>query len=287
MSTSTSTKIAPRPLIGPMAGRLAIAAALLTMIVIQLLPFYVTVTTALKKKTDLASQWLPPQDGIYWQNFATAIDQGNILQAVFNSTLVTVSSTAIVCLLGALAAYPLARRTTRMNGFMSLVFVTLIMVPSLSLLVPLYSMMRSMGAVNTYWGTILVMVATNLPLAVFLFTSFMRGLPLAVEEAASVDGATTLQILLRIVFPMVKPVTATVIILTSVSVWNEFALSGFLMRSPELRTIAPAISSFFGTSSSDMGAAAAASLISVAPVLVVYLLLQRYFIKGMVAGAEK
>ncbi|MEO6529359.1 MAG: carbohydrate ABC transporter permease [Specibacter sp.] len=287
IAMATATKPAPRPPMGPAAGRIAIGAALIAMIIIQLVPFYITVTTALKKKTDLSSQWLPPLDGIYWENFATAVEKGNILQAVFNSAVVTLTSTILVCLLGALAAYPLARRTTRMNGVASLMFVTLIMVPSLSVLVPLYSMMNALGAVNTYWGTILVMVATNLPLAVFLYTSFMRGLPLSVEEAASVDGASTLKILLQIVFPMIKPVTATVVILTSVSVWNEYALSGFLMRSPELRTIAPAIGSFFGASSSDMGAAAAGSLISVAPVLIVYLVLQQYFVKGMVAGAEK
>ena len=165
--------------------------------------------------------------------------------------------------------------------------IGLIMVPPLSILVPLYSMMSKLGLVNTHVGTILVMTALQLPLAIFLYTAFMRGLPVEIEEAASVDGARGMQLLFRVVFPMLKPVTATVIILTSVAVWNEYAMSVYLMRSPEMRTIAPAISSFFASSSSDLGAAAAASLLSVLPVLVVYLVLQRYFIKGMVAGYEK
>lgn len=268
-------------------GQVAIGLGLLIAIVLQLLPFYITVTTALKPRNDLSSQWVFPEDSWYWQNFTTAIDQGHILGAIGNSALVTLVSTLLVCALGALAAYPLARRATVANRLVMIGVVGLIMVPPLSILVPLYTMMNQLQAVNTYWGTILVMVATQLPLAIFLYASFMRGLPLSIEEAAAVDGASPVQILFRVVFPMLKPVTATVVILTSVAVWNEYALSVYLMRSPDMRTIAPAIGTFFASSGSDLGAAAAASLMSVLPVLAVYLVLQRYFIKGMVAGAEK
>ncbi|REJ04085.1 carbohydrate ABC transporter permease [Microbacterium bovistercoris] len=270
-----------------LGAKLAIGLGLLLAVLLQLLPFYITVTTSLKAKSDLSSQWLFPFGDWYLQNFATAVQQGHILRAIGNSALVTVVSTVLVCVIGALAAYPLARRATIGNRLVLAGIVGLIMVPPLSILVPLYSMLVQMKGVNTYWGTILVMTAMQLPLAIFLYTAFMRGLPISIEEAAAVDGANAVQVLFRIVFPMLKPVTATVVILTSVAVWNEYALSVFLMRSPELRTIAPAIGTFFATSSSDLGAAAAASLISVLPVLVVYLVLQRYFIKGMVAGSEK
>ncbi|MFC4138106.1 MULTISPECIES: carbohydrate ABC transporter permease [unclassified Microbacterium] len=268
-------------------AKLAIGLGLLLAVLLQLLPFYITVTTSLKAKSDLSSQWLFPFGDWYLQNFSTAVQQGHILRAIGNSALVTVVSTVLVCVIGALAAYPLARRATVGNRLVLAGVVGLIMVPPLSILVPLYSMLVQMKGINTYWGTILVMTALQLPLAIFLYTAFMRGLPISIEEAASVDGANAVQVLFRIVFPMLKPVTATVVILTSVAVWNEYALSVFLMRSPEMRTIAPSIGSFFATSSSDLGAAAAASLISVLPVLVVYLVLQRYFIKGMVAGSEK
>lgn len=266
--------------------RLAIGAGVLAAVMLQLLPFYITLTTSVKARSDLSSQWLPPVDW-YWQNFATAIEDGGILRAIGNSAIVTVGTTLLVCVLGALAAYPLARRSTVGNRLVLAGVIGLIMVPPLSILVPLYSMMSKLGLVNTHVGTILVMTALQLPLAIFLYAAFMRGLPVEIEEAASVDGARGLQLLFRVVFPMLKPVTATVIILTGVAVWNEYAMSVYLMRSPEMRTIAPAISSFFASSSSDLGAAAAASLLSVLPVLVVYLVLQRYFIKGMVAGYEK
>lgn len=271
----------------PWPARLAIGAGVLLAVLLQLLPFYITVTSAMKQRSDLSSQWLPPFDGIHWQNFATAVEQGGILRAIGNSAIVTLGATLLVCVLGALAAYPLARRPTLVNRLVLAGIIGLIMIPPLSILVPLYAQMVQLGGINTYWGTILVMTATQLPLAIFLYTAFMRGLPLSIEEAASVDGANAVQVLFRVVVPMLKPVTATVVILTSVNIWNDYALSVYLMRSPEMRTIAPATATFFSTTSSDVGAAAAASLLSALPVLIVYLVLQKYFIRGMVAGSEK
>jgi raffinose/stachyose/melibiose transport system permease protein len=263
-----------------------VGVVLLLAALIQLVPFYVAVTTAFKPVTDLSSQLVPPHE-LFFGNFLTALNQGNILRAVGNSILITVISTVLVCLLGAMAAYPLARRLTAVNKTVALVIVGLIMVPPLSILVPLYTMMNQLHAINSYWGVIAVMVTGHLPLAIFLYTAFMRSLPLSIEEAATVDGANMLQILFRIIFPVLKPVTATVIILSGVSIWNEFSLSGYLLAKPSVQTIAPAIGSFFSQQSSNLGAAAAASLIAVIPVLVAYLFLQKYFIKGMVAGAEK
>ena len=287
-SAASTTSAATRaPVRSAWPARIAIGAGVLSAVLLQLLPFYITVTSAMKARSDLSSQWLPRFGSIHWQNFATAIEQGGILRAIGNSAIVTVGATVLVCVLGALAAYPLARRSTLSNRLVLGGVVALIMIPPLSILVPLYSMMSQWHAINTYWGTILVMTATQLPLAIFLYTAFMRALPVSIEEAASVDGASAVQVLFRVVVPMLKPVTATVVILTSVNVWNDYALSVYLMRSPEMRTIAPATATFFSSTSSDLGAAAAASLLSVLPVLVVYLVLQKYFIKGMVAGSEK
>lgn len=253
---------------------------------LQLLPFYFGITTAAKPKTDLSSPWTLPSD-IYWQNFVTAVQQGGILTAIGNSVIVTVISTVLVCVLGALTAYPLARRVTRGNQLVYAGIIALIMIPPLSVLVPLYTLMKDIGGLNTHWGIILVMVTGNLPLAVFLYTAFMRSLPISIEEAATVDGANSVQVLFRVVFPMLKPVTATVAILAGVAIWNEFALSTYFLREPATRTIAPAVANFFAAQGSNPGAAAAASLLSVVPVLLAYLFLQRNFIKGMVAGSMK
>lgn len=268
-------------------GNVAVGTALLVVIAVQLLPFYVALTTSIKAKTDLTSQWLLPGANLFWGNFVTAVEDGHILRAIGNSMIVTVVSTTVVCVLGALAAYPLARRQTMLNKTIMMVVLGLIMIPPLSILVPLYTMLNQLQAINTYWGIILVMATTQLPLAIFLYAAFMRSLPLAVEEAAVMDGANILQMLFQVVFPMLKPVTATIIILCGVTIWNDYALSVYILTKPEVQTIAPAIGSFFSTQASNLGAAAAASLMGVVPVLVAYIFLQRFFIKGMVAGVEK
>lgn len=266
---------------------IAIGVGLLIIILVQLLPFYVALTTAFKAKSDLSSQWSFPFSRLFLGNFVTAITDGGIIQSIVNSVIVTVVATALVCLLGALASYPLARRHTRLNKLLLLAIIGLIMVPPLSILVPLYSMLNQLHAINTYWGIILVMATTQLPLSIFLYSAFMRSLPIAVEEAAVMDGANLFQVLFLVVFPMLKPVTATVIILAGVAIWNDFSLSVYVLTNPAVKTIAPAIGAFFSTQSSNLGAAAAASILAFVPVLIAYLFLQRYFIRGMVAGAEK
>ncbi|MGM9471339.1 carbohydrate ABC transporter permease [Pseudarthrobacter sp. YS3] len=267
-------------------GAAAAVLGLLLMVVLQLLPFWVALTTALKPMTDLSPQLFMPAE-IYLGNFSTAMAEGNIVQAVLNSILVTGISTVLVCFLGALAAYPLARRLTRLNKGVMLFILSLLMIPPLSIMVPLYAMLTQLHGVNTYWGIILVMVTGHLPLSVFLYSSFLRNIPLSLEEAATIDGANLIQTLFRIVFPLLKPVTATVAILAGVSIWNDYSLSVFILTDPAVRTIAPAVGAFFSQESSNLGAAAAASLMALTPVLIAYLFLQKFFMKGMVAGAEK
>jgi ABC-type sugar transport system, permease component len=267
--------------------KISVALILLAFCLIQLLPFYLALTTAFKEKSDLSSVWTFPFAHLTMSNFASAVEDGHVLRAIFNSFIVTLVVTALTCLLGALAAYPLARRRTWMNQGITLFTLGVMMVPPLSILVPLYSMLNKMGLLNTYPGLILPLLCISLPQAVFLYTQFLRSVPLALEEAGVVDGANRLQVFLYIVLPVLKPVTASVVILTSVNVWNEFALSSYIMNSDRMRTLAPAIASFFGAQGSDVNAAVAASILGVIPVIVIYMFLQRYFMKGMLAGAEK
>jgi len=261
---------------------------LVLLSLVQLLPFWIAFTTSVKSKAQAdASLQIALPGEITWANYGTAITDGGVLQAVLNSLVVTVGATALTCVVGAFAAYPLARIASRLNKLVLASIVALMMIPPLSILVPLYSLLADLKLTNSYVGIILVMTAGQLPLAVFLYASFIRSIPVALEEAAAIDGAGPIRTFFQVVLPLLKPVTATVVILTSVAVWNEFALSGYILATPAMRTIAPAIASFFGSQSSNMGAAAAGALIAAVPVVVAYLFLQKYFIRGMVAGAEK
>lgn len=260
---------------------------LAVLAILQLIPFWLALSASTKPVTDTSSPLLPRLTDIEWSNFTDAVSGGGILVAIANTALVTVVATSVVCFAGAMTAYPLARRMSRLNKFVSMAILSLIMIPPLSILVPLYTLLTQIGAVNTYWGAILVMITMNLPLAVFLYTAFLRGVPGSLDEAAQLDGASTLQVFFRIIFPLLRPVTATVVILTSVAIWNDYALSNFILTRPENRMIAPAVGSFFAAQTNNLGAGAAGALIAAVPILLVYLVLQRHFINGMAAGAEK
>ncbi|MFD7500191.1 carbohydrate ABC transporter permease [Streptomyces sp. NPDC059850] len=256
-------------------------------VLVQMTPFYLVITTAFKARTDTSSLWLPPFAHATTDNLVTALNGGHLVWALENGLLVTFASTVLTCIVGSMAAYPLARRRTRLNRLVSLLILGVLMVPPLSILVPLYTMFARLGLLNTYGGLILVLTTLQLPLAVFLFTQFMRGLPVSLEEAAAIDGAGLFITFTRIVLPSLKPVMATVTIVTATQVWNEFAMSSYITSTPEMRPLAPAAASFFATQSNNIGAAAGAALIGLVPILVVYLFLQKYFVKGALAGTGK
>ncbi|MFE3452509.1 carbohydrate ABC transporter permease [Nonomuraea sp. NPDC059194] len=266
-------------------GALAVFLGLIALV--QLLPFWLALSSSTKPQSDVSSVLIPRITDIAWSNFEEALTSGNVLSAIASTALVTGVSTVFVCLLGAMAAYPLARRLTRFNRFVSGLILSLIMIPPLSTLVPLYTLLTQLGAINTYWGQIVISVAGGLPLSVFLYAAFMRNIPVSLDEAAGIDGANAAQTFFRIIFPLLKPVTATVAILTGVGVWNDYALSNFVLTDPEKRMVAPAVGAFFAQQTSNLGAGSAAALLAVLPVLIAYLCLQRLFMSGMVAGAVK
>lgn len=161
------------------------------------------------------------------------------------------------------------------------------MIPPLTILVGVYSFLVGIRATNTYWGLVLTLVAFGLPLAVFLFTNFITAIPRALDEASIIDGASVLQTFFYIILPQLKPIIATVTILHGVSAWNEYAYSQYIMQKNELVTVTLAIRRYFSSVSNDYGGAAAAAVIAILPITILYLILQDYFIQGQVDSAIK
>jgi raffinose/stachyose/melibiose transport system permease protein len=261
---------------------------LLSLIIclIHVLPFYILLTTTFKAADDLSSKWLFP-GYLYLDNFVNAWREANLASAFKSNIIITVISVLLIVIVGSIAAYPLARHQTRWNKFIYTVFVSALIVPPLTILVPLYKFMVDIGGMNQYWGIILLFVTFNLPMTIFLYTGFISTIPRELDEAAMIDGAGRFSLFYRILLPLLKPITATVIILTSVAVWNDFQFSIFFLQRPHTRTITVALSSFFSQYSSNIGWVAAGSLMSALPMIVVYLFLQRYFITGLASGAVK
>ncbi|SFM09873.1 carbohydrate ABC transporter membrane protein 2, CUT1 family (TC 3.A.1.1.-) [Paenibacillus sp. 1_12] len=267
------------------AGLLKNAAGLVITI-IHFIPFYILITMAFKKTNDYSSRWQLP-DYVFLDNFRLALGGGKLLQAMSNSLIVTVSSVLLVALLGAMAAYPLARVKSKFNLTMMSCILAVMMVPKLTVLVPLYSLVAGLGGVSTYWAIILLITTYKLPACIFLYANFISTIPRALDEAATIDGCSKFSVFYRILLPSMMPVTATVIIMNSVSIWNDYSFSLYFMQSPLKRTVTLAISSFFSQNNTNLNAAAAAALLAIIPATVLYLSLQKHFVKGMVDGSVK
>ena len=152
------------------------------------------------------------------------------MHAVFNTLLITVVAVVLIVLVGAMAAYPLSRVKTKMNRLILSFIVSVMMVPPLSVLVPLYKTMVAIGGINKFWGIIMVSVTYNLPISIFLFTNFIATIPRELDEAGMIDGCSRFGVFYRVVMPALKPVTASVVILTSVYIWNDLSLIHISMR---------------------------------------------------------
>ncbi|MCG5102384.1 carbohydrate ABC transporter permease [Oceanobacillus alkalisoli] len=254
---------------------------------IHLIPFYVLITTALKPRGDFSSRWIFPVD-IAWSNFIEAWERANLGTALTNTAIITFFAAVLLILLGSMAAYPLARRQTKLNKFVFAIFIAIMVIPPLTALVPLYQLVVDIGMMNTRTVAVLNNVASFMPLTIFLYSGFIRStIPKELEEAAKIDGASTLGIFFRIVFPLLKPITATVLIISCVYIWNDYQFAIFFLQADEVKTMTVALSSFFGENTNNLHLVGAAAILAMLPMAILFLFLQRFFIEGLAGGAVK
>ncbi|WP_400247798.1 carbohydrate ABC transporter permease [Niallia sp. JL1B1071] len=253
----------------------------------HLIPFYILITTALKERGDFSSKWVFPKV-MNFENFTEAWEMASLGNALWNTMIITFVSALLLIIFGSLAAYPLARRQTKFNKVVFMFFIAVMVIPPLTALVPLYKLVVDIGMMNTLEIAILNNVASFLPLTIFLYSGFIRStIPKELEEAAKIDGASTLGIFFRIVFPLLKPVTASILIIACVFIWNDYQFAIFFLQAEEVKTITVALAGFFGENANRMNLVAAAAIMAVLPMVVLFLLLQKHFVKGLASGSVK
>jgi raffinose/stachyose/melibiose transport system permease protein len=226
--------------------------------------------------------------------YLQAIDKMNFLHALFNSLLVTVISTVLIIALSSMTAWVLVRSKSKIANIILLIFVVTMLIPFQSVMIPLMQYMSKweipsiqFSMINTFYGLIFMNIGFGTSLAVFLYHGFIKGVPLALEEAAMIDGCNKFQLFWRIVFPTLKPITVTVAILNVISLWNDYLLPSLVLRDPELRTIPLSTFYFFGEFTIQWNLAMAGLVLTVIPVVIFYLVSQKHIIKGVMAGAVK
>ncbi|MFD0697474.1 carbohydrate ABC transporter permease [Paenibacillus sp. GCM10027628] len=254
--------------------------------IVHILPFYILVNMSFKGGTDVSSKWLPPLS-LNLHNFEEVWKQAHLGKAILNNVIITAIVLVLVVVIGSIASYPLARLRTRWNNFIYTLCVSCLIIPALTILVPLYKLIVDMGGVNTYWAISLTQVTFALPMTIFLYTGFVSTIPKELDEAGLIDGCNQFAIFFRIILPLLKPITATIVILIGVQVWNDYQFSLFFLQKREVQTIPVVLSMFISQFQSNINWVAAGCLIGMLPITVVYLFLQKFFIKGMADGAIK
>lgn len=251
-------------------------------------PFYVMFVTSLKSGADIAnsSAWALPSEWM-WSNYSEAIDTGNLWSTGANSLIISIIKVPLGLLIAAAAAFALSRIRFRHHRIALGLIAVGSMVPIQIGLGPLFNTMLSLNMLDSLGGLLLPYLAFGIPYAVFVLYGFMRAVPDEIEESARIDGASTFRVFWQMILPLAKPALAALFILDFVGTWNEYAMATTLLQSQANWTIPLAVQSFSTQFGTDYGPLNAFVFMSAIPVLIVYLLFQRYFVSGALAGAVK
>ena len=204
-----------------------------------------------------------------------------------NTLIVTVFSVLGIIISSSMAAYALVRTKNKISWIIFLIFTFSMVVPFQAIMIPLVETAKVMGLKNSLFGLILIYIGLGSPLAIFMYHGFIKGIPIELEESASIDGAGQFRIFFQIIFPLLKPITATIVILNVLWIWNDFLLPLIILQAENIKTIQLKQYSFFGAFHSEYGMALASLIISASPIVIFYLLMQKYIIKGITSGAVK
>ena len=262
---------------------------LLILAAIWWIPFFFLVNTALKPNAELFSSPSSLPNDVALDNFTKAWQgsgTGTLGQALKSSFIITGCSVALLVLLGSTAAYTLARRISSLSTTLYFLFVAAIILPFQLGIVPAYVAIRAVGLGGSYIGLILLYTGLLLPLTVFLYTGFVRTMPRDYEEAAEVDGARLLRTYFRVVFPLLRPITGTVAVLTALIIWNDFFLPLIFLSGTSKVTAPLAIFGFVGEFAAQWNLIFAAVIITITPILVFFLFAQRQLMRGFTGGIK-
>ena len=261
------------------------------LFILYMIPFLLVVVNSLKTKISIVKYPLKLVDdkGLQFANYANAFEDMDFLQAFGNSIFVVALSVLLLMIFSSMCAYILVRKNYLACKVSFLLLISYMVVPFQVIMIPLLALYGgTFNMLNSRLTLVLMNFGFGTCFAVFLCHGFIKtSVPLALEEAALIDGCGPLQIFFKIVFPLLKPILSTVMILQVLGLWNDYLLPSLVLVKPELHTLPIAIRTFVGTFSSDYGNMMAALVMTVVPVIIVYIALQKYIIGGVVAGAVK
>ncbi|CAM4243595.1 carbohydrate ABC transporter permease [Saccharibacillus endophyticus] len=262
----------------------------IVLIVIGLLflvPFYFLISNSLKTFGEILSDAAALPSTLQWSNYKSGWEAINFPSAFKNSLIITVVSNLLLVLLSSMTAYQMVRHNTKFNKALLALFVAAMVIPFQSIMLPLTDVTSRIGLSDSLIGLIIAYLGFGAPLSVFLFHGSMKSIPLEIEQAARVDGSGTYGVFFRIVYPMMRPMYVTIIILNTLWIWNDYLLPSLMLTSESLQTIPIATYMLFGQYTKQWDLALPALVLGIAPVIIFFLAMQKYIVSGIAAGAVK
>jgi ABC-type glycerol-3-phosphate transport system permease component len=258
------------------------------LVLVCIFPFAWMVLSSIKPLPELYTVppvWLPQAPTL--RNYATVLFSSNVPRYFLNSVVISVGSTALGLALAIFAAYGFARFRFPGKRYYQAAILIGQLLPTATIIVPLYIVLQGAGLLNTYAGLILVYMILTLPLSVWMLIGYFRSIPIELEEAAFIDGASRLRVLFGITLPLSLPGIVAVIVYAFVTTWNEFIFALCFASDSRVKTLPIGLSEFSTELNTDWGAVMAASVVMTLPIIILFLAMQRLFIGGLTAGATK
>jgi multiple sugar transport system permease protein len=263
--------------------------SLIVASVVVLLPLAVVLLTSLKTERETSSDTGAlslPHDLLNFHNYVTAFQDGRMLPAFGNTAFILVVSVGGTVLIGSMTAYAIDRFTFRLKKLVVALFLLAALVPGVTTQVATFQIVNSFGMFDTRWAPIALYTGTDI-VSIYIFLQFVRSIPVSLDEAARLDGANAFTVYRTIIFPLLKPAVATVVIVKGIAVYNDFYIPFLYMPSQDLGVISTSLFRFKGPFGAHWETISAAAILVILPTLVVFLCLQRYIYNGFTRGAGR
>lgn len=262
-------------------------AGTLFLALLFLAPVFFAIISAFKSNGEILKSPMALPKSLYLQNFKDLFAQSDFVTAIKHSIILTVVSEVLIVCVVPMAAYGIERRSSRTTSLIYTYFLAGMMIPFHLYMFPLFKEMKMFGIFGTLAGPIVCYISGSVAFGTLLYCSFLKGVPLEIEEAAQIDGCNPFQTFWKVTFPLLGPCTASMVVLNGLGIWNDFLMPYLALPSDKAKTITVEVYSFVGQYTARWDIVFAGTVCSIVPALIIFILLQKYFVKGITAGAAK
>ena len=251
-------------------------------------PIFIGFITAFKSNGEILRNPVAFPEGLYLDNFKFLFTRTQIPRAIFNTLFITVLSEIFIIIVVPMSSYAIARSRSKWTGMVYTFFIGGMMIPFQAYMISLFKELKFLGLFGTFTGAILIYISGSVAFGTLLYVSFIKTtVPIEIEESAHIDGAGSLTLFWRIVFPLLAPCTASMVILNGLGIWNDFLMPALMLNSKQPSTLNVIVYNFVGQFNTRWNIVFAGGVICIVPAIIIFTLLQKYFIKGIAAGAVK